>query len=79
MRSVSRYEVYTGIRYKTQSVSSVFVYSIYNVYRAGAGGRAGYRVVQYSTEIDFLDLRVPGKYSTRIRDPGTHPVPGYMQ
>jgi hypothetical protein len=74
---VSRYEVYTGIRYKTQLVSSVFVYSIYNVYRAGAGGRAGYRVVQYSTEIDFLDLRVPG---TVYPYPGPgYPVPGYMQ
>ena len=31
MRRVSRYEVYTGIRYKTQWVSSVCIYSIYSV------------------------------------------------
>ena len=31
MRIVSRYEVYTGIRYKTQWLSSVWVYSIFSV------------------------------------------------
>ena len=31
MRRVIRYEVYTGIRYKTQRVLSVFIYSIYSV------------------------------------------------
>ena len=33
MRRVSRYEVYTGIRYKTQWVSSVCIYTIYSVIR----------------------------------------------
>ena len=31
MRSVLRYEVYTGIRYKTQPLSSVSINSIYSV------------------------------------------------
>ena len=60
MRSVSRYEVYTGIRQKTQLVSIVCVYIIYSVTNTeratwswfgifGAGIAGGSLTVQYST------------------------------